>query len=73
MMPPRVRGGLKTTRQQRNCADCEHAKVKGGILAYCGMGYWQKQDGKPKHIRVEYLPKSKLAQMATDCEDFEEA
>jgi hypothetical protein len=49
-----------------------HAKVKGGILAFCELGYWTKADGSPKFIRARYLPRSKLATMAEYCGDYDD-
>jgi hypothetical protein len=46
--------------------------VKGGILAFCELGHWTKDDGSPKFITARYLPRSKLATMAEYCEDYDD-
>jgi hypothetical protein len=55
----------------RNCADCSHCKVKGGVLAYCAKGHWQTQNGQNKSIDSKYVRKSSLAKIAEYCDDYE--
>jgi hypothetical protein len=56
----------------KSCADCIHARVKGGVLVYCSEGHWTKNNGSFKSIRLAFLAKSRLAAMAEYCTDYEE-
>ena len=55
----------------RNCADCSNCKVKGGVLAYCTKGHWQKLNGMPKFLMQDYVRKSSLAKIAEYCDDYD--
>lgn len=51
--------------------DCTHCKQKGGVLAYCSKGQWQKANGEYKRVSLAYLPNSRLAMTATYCDFYE--